>query len=202
MAKSNNKKRIPTTIIIEIALIIAVVIGMGAYWTYRHIDAMDNAPVITFEDDSNEFSVSASEDDFLKGVTAMDKEDGNITDSIIIESISQLIDGNKRTVTYVAFDSHNNVTKLDRDIVYTDYEAPKFTSSKNISVPRGTSAEILAKVTAIDAIDGDISEQARIEINNVRVGVPGTYAAKLSVTNSCGDVSTQNIVVTVTGEED
>lgn len=198
-----GKKRIITLpIIIELVLIILVVGCIGFYFVHRVINNRDAKPVITITDESNEFSVSATEDDFLKGVKADDREDGNVTNSVIIESISQLIDGKKRTITYVAFDSHNNVTKLDRDIVYTDYAPPRFTSKASISVKRGTSEEILAKLSAEDVIDGDVSDQIRIEINNVQAGIPGKYPARVSVTNSCGDVTTKDIVVTVTGEED
>lgn len=202
MKKKNKKNRISKLIIIELVLIILVVICNDAYLVYHHIELQNSAPVITIEAESDEFSVSATEDDFLRGVNATDKEDGNVTESIIIESISQIINGNQRTITYVAFDSSNNVTKLDRDITYTDYSSPKFEGSNKITVPMGTSTEILSKLRATDVIDGDISGQIKIEINNVEVGVPGRYAARISVTNSCGDVSTRNIVVTVTGEED
>lgn len=199
--KKRLMKKISPHIIIELVLIIIVVGCFGYYFVHRMISNNDARPVITVTDTNNKFSVKATEDDFLKGVVAEDKEDGNVTDSIIIESVSQLIDGNKRTVTYVAFDSHNNVTKLERDIVYTDYTSPKFTSKKEINVKYGSSAEILSQLTAEDVIDGDISDQIRIEINKVTSGVPGKYPARVSVTNSCGDVTTKDIVVTVTGEE-
>ncbi len=201
MKKAKNKLRIPRLVIIELVIIALVIVGIGYYWVHRHIESMNAAPVITIEADSNEFSVKATEDDFLKDVVAIDKEDGNVTDSVIIESISQIIDGNKRTITYVAFDSSNNVTKIERDITYTDYKSPEIQCARDISVSMGSTNEILAKISAIDAIDGDISEQVRLEINDVKYGVPGKYSVKLSVTNSSGDVSTRDIVVTVTGEE-
>lgn len=201
MKKRKINLRIPKLIIVELVVIALVIVGLGLYWVHRHIEANNAAPVITIEAESNEFSVTATEDDFLKDVVATDKEDGNVTESIIIEHISQIIDGNKRTITYVAFDSSNNVKKLDRDIVYTDYKAPEIKCDKDILVGMGSSAEILSKVSAVDVIDGDISEQVKLEINDVKYGVPGKYAAKLTVTNSSGDVATKNVVVTVAGEE-
>lgn len=199
--KNNRLKKIPTKIIIELMLIIVAVAGIAGYWVHRQVVNSNAAPVITIESDSNEFSVKSSEDDLFDGVVAIDKEDGNVSDDMIIESISQLFDGNKRTVTYVAFDSNNNVVKQDRDIVYTDYVSPQFTSPKRISVSTGRSTEILAKLTAVDCVDGDISDQIKLEVNNVTPGLPGEYPVRISVTNSCGDISIKDIVVTVTGEE-
>lgn len=201
MKKGTKKKGIALHTIIEIVLIIVAVIGIFTYFVHRRAVNNNAAPVITIEAQSNEFSVKDSVDDLLKGVKAVDKEDGIVTESVIIESISQIIDGNKRTITYVAFDSDNNVTKYDRDIVYTDYVSPTFTSPKQIKVKVGTSSEILSKLSATDVIDGDISDQIKLEVNNVNAGVPGEYSVKISVTNSCGDVSNENIVVAVVGEE-
>lgn len=202
MKNKVNKKRIPTAVIIEIVLIIAVLFGLGYYYYVQvHLQANNTPPQITVAQGSNEFSVSATEDDLLSDVSAYDAEDGDVTESIIIESISPLFDGKSRTITYVAFDSSNNVTKLERDITYTDYKSPVFTCDKHIFVPTGDYTEILSEVSANDVIDGDISGQIKLEINNVVEGVPGDYPVQITVTNSCGDVAVKNIVVTVTGGE-
>lgn len=199
--KAKSSKKIPFYIVVEIMLIIGVISAFGYYYFGVRADANNTPPVITIEDGvSNEFSVKATQDDLLNGVVANDKEDGNVTESLIIESISQFVDENTRTVTYVAFDKSNNVTKLERDIVYTDYTKPVFTNDSHIYVQKGTAKEILTQLSASDVIDGDISDQIKIEVNNVKSGVPGDYAVQITVTNSCGDVVTQDIVVTVTGE--
>lgn len=195
------KKRIPKYMILEICLIVLVVVGIGAYYVHNHLQANNSAPVITIADNSQRFSVKATEEDFLQGVSAEDNEDGNVTDSIIIESISQLYKGNRRSIVYVAFDSNNHVTKQEREIIYTDYKAPKFTNDTYISVPTGTASEILSQLKAEDVIDGDISSQIKLEINSVQRGVPGTYPVRATVTNSCGDVVTKDVVVTVEGKE-
>lgn len=197
--KSRSKKKIPAYIIIEALLIVAVLFGVGYYYVSIHLDAKNSPPVITVESDSNVFSVYDDESAFLQGVSAVDKEDGIVTDSMIIESVSPFVDENTRIVTYAAFDSHNNVTKLEREITYSDYTPPTFTSKSHIYVEKGDYAEILSHLTAYDVIDGDISDKIKLEVNNVIKGVPGDYAVELTVTNSCGDVSAQSIVVTVTG---
>ena len=195
--KSKSKKKIPAYIVIEALLIVAVLFGVGYYYVGIHLDAKNSPPEITV--DSNVFSVYDDESAFLDGVSATDKEDGIVTDSLIIESVSPFVGDNTRVVTYAAFDSHNNVTKLEREITYSDYTPPTFTSSSHIYVEKGDYAEILSHITAYDVIDGDISDKVKLEVNNVVKGVPGDYAVELTVTNSCGDVSAQSIVVTVTG---
>lgn len=186
---------------IEMLLIVLVVAGIGAYFIHNHMDAMNQPPMIEIQAESDVFSVNATEEDLLSGVVATDNEDGNVTDSIIIESISQFFDDNVRTVTYVAFDSSNNVTKCTRDIKYSDYVAPTFTNPTRISVKTGSASEILSKITVEDKLDGDISSQVRLEVNTVVTGIPGEYPVRASVTNSAGDVATKNIIVTVVGEE-
>ena len=49
-----------------------------------------------------------------------------MTGSILVEKLSDLYDGNRRLVTYAAFDSDDNVSKASREIVYTDYSSPRF----------------------------------------------------------------------------
>lgn len=195
------RKRIPKFMLLEICLIAVITVCIGVFYIYNHLDAHNQAPVITIADGTNEFSVSATEEDFLLGVSAEDDEDGNVTDSIIIESISQIYNKNTRNIVYVAFDSNNHVAKLEREIKYTDYKSPEFTNDKYIAVETGSADEILAQLKATDVIDGDISNQIKLEINSVQRGVPGKYPIRATVTNSCGDIVTKDFVVTV-GEKE
>lgn len=200
--KTSKQKKLTKMIILELFLIILVIVGLGFYVFNVYSQRFNSPPQITISESNNVFSVNATKEDLLAGVSATDKEDGDVTESIVIESISPIFSKNTRTITYVAFDSNNNVTKLDRDIKYKDYKSPKFICDKEIHVPTGDYSEILSKVSVVDVIDGNISNQVKIEINNVVKGVPGKYAVQLTVTNSCGDVVDKNVVVVVTGEEE
>lgn len=55
----------------------------------------------------------------LAGVTASDKRDGDVTDTVTIESIIPGANGTEASVVYVAKDSKNNVTKETRKVQYT-----------------------------------------------------------------------------------
>ena len=72
-----------------------------------------NGPVITFEDEEQDYSPSMSEEQLLEGVKAMDAEDGDVSRSLRVESVTDLNNG-KVSVIYVAKDSVNNVTKRQR----------------------------------------------------------------------------------------
>lgn len=197
----NIRKKVPKFVILEICLTILLIIGVGAYFVYNHLERNNQPPVITIDESTNNFSVSATEEDFLMGVSAEDKEDGNVTDSIIIESISQLYNKNTRNIVYVAFDNNNHVSKLEREIKYTDYKSPEFTNGAYITVETGAPDEILEQLKATDVVDGDISNQIKLEINSVQKGIPGKYPIRATVTNSCGDVVTEDFVVTVAEKE-
>ncbi len=65
-------------------------------------------PVIQTDGEILSVSVSADEAELLNGITAYDDRDGDLTSSIQVASISNFLDPNIRTVTYVVFDRSNN----------------------------------------------------------------------------------------------
>ena len=68
-------------------------------------------PVITSESDTVTVSVAAEDSELLAGVTAKDAEDGDLTDKVMISSMSNFTEPGKRTVSYVVFDDSNNDEK-------------------------------------------------------------------------------------------
>lgn len=70
-------------------------------------------PVISFSEDPIVYSESMDEEQLLEGVTAMDDEDGDVSDTLVIEKIAETSDG-KVIVTYAALDGSNNVAKVSR----------------------------------------------------------------------------------------
>lgn len=150
------------------------------------------APEIVFEQEILEVPISVTKEELLSDVKAMDKEDGEVTDTIIIESMSKLLDGNQRIVSYAAFDSDNKVGKAERRIKYTDYTSPRFYLSEPLTgnALSGDLTELLKPLHAKDCIDGDISEQIIVvdtEFKTMSLEmIEGVY--KVQVTNSCGDM--------------
>ena len=68
-------------------------------------DAMtdDTPPVIYAATDLLEISVTDGEDKLLHGMTATDRQDGDLTDKLMVAGVSQLITEDTAKITYVVF---------------------------------------------------------------------------------------------------
>ena len=172
-----------------IILLFSLSAGITAY---VHISDTNDmvAPEINCSADIITVSVKDSKEKMLSFVTATDKKDGDVTDRIIVESISPFIDKNTAKITYAVCDSENNVTKLEKDIVFTDYTAPEFSfSQQQVYYVGSTKVELLKGVSAYDSIDGDISSRVVISDSKIDLSQPGIYPVTYSVTTSKGVTS-------------
>lgn len=185
-------------ILILIALFMVILYGFNRVLLYRSFDK--TGPEISFEEELLKVSVKVTEEELLEGITAIDEKDGDVTDSIMIESISKLLAGNERIVTYAAFDGDNHVGKAERRIQYTDYTSPRFSLDEPLTTSLSSDmSEMLQALHAKDCIDGDISDQ--IVVMNVDItGLTGEEASmtcEVQVTNSCGDIASLELPVSV-----
>lgn len=157
-------------------------------------------PVISGEADLIELSVSATEEDFLAGVTATDEVDGDVTDSLIVSGLSLVnTDEHTRVVTYAAFDSSNNVSTWTRTVKYIDYEPPVFSLSKQLVFNEGDKVSILEYINAYDLLDGDVSQNVKLISGASTYDTVGYYPVVVGVSNSCGDYSELELTVTIQG---
>ncbi len=150
-------------------------------------------PTITIENKILKVEVGATEEDFLKGVTAYDEKDKDLTSNVIVESVSKFIDDGVCKVTYAVCDSDNHVAKATRKIQYKGYEHPKFRLNRSICYSIYENVNVLDDIKAIDTIDGDISKNIIITSENFTGSVAGVYTMKASVSNSNGDLYTLNL---------
>ena len=128
-------------------------------------------PKISMDQDEIQVSVKDPEKVWKKGITAYDEKDGDITDSLVIESVSTFLEKGRRLISYAAFDRDGHV-------------------AKPFSLPVGTQ-DILDSVYATDCIDGDISNKVEITGDSVFfLNIAGEYEIWLQVTNICGDMVT------------
>ncbi|MBO4848350.1 MAG: hypothetical protein J5586_04270 [Clostridia bacterium] len=127
----------------------------------------------------------------LRDVTAMDAEDGDITSSLVVESVSQFVEKDHCIVTYAAFDSANNVSKLTRHLFLTDYSSPRFRLIGPLEFNHSSSFDPLSSVRAYDCVDGDISDRVKMILKdpNDDVYSVGVHPVEFRVANSLGDVS-------------
>ncbi|HPU18481.1 MAG TPA: hypothetical protein PLZ27_07400 [Bacillota bacterium] len=98
-----------------IVTVMMLVLSISAFGVYLYSDIYseitDEYPEIALKNDILSLSVTSTEKDYLENVTAHDAEDGDITENVIVESISPFDENKVRTVTYVACDSANHVVK-------------------------------------------------------------------------------------------
>ena len=174
---------------ISMVLFLASVIVFGVYWYRERIAKDQTGPLFHIDSEVLTVSVKDGDEALLQGITATDVGDGDVSDSIIVEAISPFTGTGHRIVKYAAFDSDNHVTHARRELVYSDYTAPRFRLTKPLSFPMN-STNLLDGIKVDDCIDGDISRNIRMlsddEIDTAHVG---DYSARLKVSNSAGGVS-------------
>lgn len=178
----------------------------GIYFFKTQLTKDSTPPTISFDKETISISVKATEKDLLKGVTALDKEDGNITDSIRISSMSHFISKGKRKITYIVFDKSNNVTTATRELIYTDYISPRIYAKHPF---RYTTEEMqkmnkMQGMTAEDCIDGNLTNQIRRVYSGNSYDTFGTekIALTLQVNNSMGDVCSIPVEISVINDEE
>ncbi|MGN0299325.1 MAG: hypothetical protein ACI4C1_09125 [Lachnospiraceae bacterium] len=176
---------------IRIFSIVLFIIACIAFKIYHYTDQKSRdqqGPVIQMDQDSITVSVKAEESDLLAGISALDDKDGDVTDSLLIESLSNFLEEGVRRMTVAAFDSEGHITKSTREIVYEDYQSPRFALSKPLKFVLGTE-DIIANLTAEDVLDGDITNKIKVSGEYTLSSVQtGDYPMEFIVTNSAGDV--------------
>lgn len=174
---------------LSITLFIASLILFGINYYRKSVYGDKTGPVFQIEDNLIQVSVKDDETALLKGLTATDAADGDVSDSVIVESISPFTGTGRRIVNYAAFDSDNHVTHAKRELAYTDYRSSQFHLSKPLSFAMNAT-NLLDGITVDDCIDGDLTKNVKLmseeEIDTSHVG---EYSARLKVTNSAGGVS-------------
>lgn len=175
-------------------LLLLVLICCGGFAAYQILwtEAYDrDPPRITMDSDELTMSVSDPESTLLQGVTATDPQDGDVTDSLVVESVRGVVAEQEFTVTYAAFDSAGNVTKAQRTVHYADYVSPQFHLTGALLFRSGTSLNIFSVLEAEDVVDGDLTDRikATLTSGNQQISEPGDYTVEFRVTNSLGDTS-------------
>ena len=176
--------------IILLAFFAVVFIAFAVNRVLEFITSDSEAPVITAEQDKLELSVTATDEDLLVGMTALDSLDGNVTDTLTVVSKSHFITKGTQRINYAAFDKNNNVGTYSREVTYVDYHSPHFHMKRPLRFVSGNSTyDYLSRITVEDCLDGDLTQQIKIttgETENVGDSA-STRQINLQVTNSAGD---------------
>lgn len=79
-----------------------------------------------------EYHKGMSDSELLNGVTAEDNKDGDVSDTLIVESVIILSSGDSVKITYAAKDKHNNITQKS---IILPYKAPAEEPTKSPEKP-------------------------------------------------------------------
>ncbi len=169
-------------------------------WTGVQAEKDDTYPVITFPDEILDVSLHPGEEELLAGVQAYDEKDGNLTDSVMVESISNFLEPGISNVTYAVVDSNHHVTTATRKIRYTEYVPPQFTLNNDLLFSLTEAINLTGRLGAVDVIDGNISGRVKISTNDtITAGRVGVYQISMQASNSKGDVIYLNLPLYIEG---
>lgn len=182
---------------LSIAIFLSALTAFGAYKFYNVKNKDLAGPKITMNEETVTVSVGVAEDELLAGVTAEDKKDGDVTDSLLVESMSNFVEKGRRMITIAAFDSDNHVTKTTREVIYSDYHSPRLSLEKPLKFQLNET-NILSGVSVEDVLDGDLTANIKISGDYyIRADQEGEYPVVLSVANSAGDVAEFPVTVQI-----
>ena len=186
-----------------ITVILFIFSLLFAFWANNHYYSNLNMdyPEITNAVDTLEISVQDPPEAIFGQLSAYDATDGDLTDQIMVASVSHFLEPGTVRVKYVVFDSHNNSTTLTRKVHYTDYQPPVFSLEKMPVYTVGSSFDLINHIQVTDCIDGDISDHIRVISNMVNNYSVGNYPVVLEVSNSCGDTTQISLWVSYESKE-
>ena len=188
--------------IVMLALTALSVCGVIVYTVYKNKAVGGASPEIQFAQDEIRIQTGDGYEKMLEGVTATDAEDGDVTDSVMVESISKFVEEDVVNVTYAAFDSQNHVSRAERRIRFTDYQHPRFSMSGPMVFMSKNVSDLMNDIGVTDVIDGDISVKAHASFDDTAsaLAAAGEHQVELSVTNSLGDTVRLQVPVKVVEE--
>lgn len=194
-----NKKLLLITSILALLSLAA----MGIYVYADRQNASPGAPVIEFDGERAEFSTSADEAQLLRGVSAYDAEDGDVSASLMVEGISHMLGGKTAVVTYAAFDSRGHVAKAERTVYFTDYERPAIELSGPLVFKASSGLDLLSRLSAHDVFDGDISDKIKYSVidGGYMLSDAGEYSVEFWVTSSKCDTTRLTLPVELCQKE-
>lgn len=153
-----------------------------------NVELVDNTPpTITLTGDNPQI-INIGDTYTESGATATDNVDGDITDSIVIDSsqVNVNVRGNYK-VSYTVTDNNDNDAVEERDVIVRDNEAPVITLSGDNPIEFTVGDNYVESgYTAVDNLEGDVSANVTINLENLDMDTVGSY----------------NVIYTVSDEDD
>ena len=179
--------------ILIVLFFLVVLVIFGVTRVREQLTSDYDPPEIMADTDSIYLSVNATDDEYLAGMTAYDKKDGDVTNTLVVASKTKFSSKGTLRVNYAAFDNNSNVGTYTREVTYTDYHSPRLSLTSPLRYIEGsTKVDYLTAFSAEDCMDGNISAKIRVSTGNKEIVSDelATEPVTVQVTNSAGDTST------------
>lgn len=103
---------------VVLALLIIGCVAAGGLYYWMGSQEDKEPPTISFSDELVLYREGEDTDLLLKGVTAVDEVDGDVSDTLVVESVLPMKNQTTATVIYYAKDKSNNIVNASRRIEY------------------------------------------------------------------------------------
>lgn len=180
-----------------LALFIIVLAAFSFIFIREKMTTDTTIPVIEVEGEIIDVSLQATDEELLKGISAYDEKDGDLTSEIIIESVSRFIEPGVSRVTYAVCDSDNNISTATRKIRYKGYESPRFSLSEALCYSVYETPNLKKVVSVKDSLAGDITADMILTSEDYTKSVTGVFTINARVTTAKGDTATLDIPLIV-----
>ena len=167
-------------------LLISVIIFVGFKITIKMVQDT-TPPVLSCASEVLEVSVSVTEEELLADVSAQDDKSGDVSDQLVIESMSEIAEDGTCTITYAAVDEKMNVGRVRRTLRYTDYQKPTFDLSQPLIFPVGSRINVFDSISAHSVMDGSLDEKIKYALKTDLITTEvGEYPIEFRVKDSAG----------------
>ena len=177
----------------KLICLISILLCIGLLVGYQALDEIrtdTKAPEITVSEELPVVSLPLSDGALMQGISAWDKTDGDVTDSLVAESMTLLNKNGTLSVTYAAFDRSGNVAKATRNVQLSNYTPPHFNLSQSLAFASARDYDLFAIISASDELDGNISYRIRATaMDGTTPTDVGIHNVEFRVTNSLGDTA-------------
>lgn len=156
------------------------------YRLKRSVNVVDTTPpLIALEGDD---SITVSSMSFYKelGYTATDNYDGDISENVKVH-VSE-IENDVCVITYTVSDSFGNKSIAERTVLVKDIVSPTLTLNGDAEAEVNTPDFADPGCTAVDDLDGDISENITVSTDYQR-GTEGRFTFKYTVSDAAGNTA-------------
>lgn len=152
------------------------------------------APEISFPDNEITYTEGSDTAPLLDGVSAIDDCNGDVSESVCIDSIISNTEEGKATVVYAAYDFSNNVAKAKRSIAYVENGSQE----ESISEEAIESTEVTSEVEAEIQEEETVNPEAPVlvmAVNEFSIETGGPFTPKNRVQSVEDDVDSSDYLM-------